>query len=210
MNYIYLINKDIFPEAELEEYYYKVSFIKVKNEEDIKLSLINLEPYEGTYDYYFIIRNEKEVVLKCRSKSFYREKNIGNIENIKEYIKKCENGSIKEEVLELVNKPKHYQENDKIRIYNQEEREKMMYEYVEYIDTEDIENVYLKELDQDIQFYLTAYNIESVVLRTKCKSKHWIIRIEWSDKMIKELYENKEFNLKICEKFRVNRKRRCI
>lgn len=69
MNYIYLINKDVFPEEELEEYYYKVSFIKAENEEDIKLSIMNLEPYEGTYDYYFIIRNEKEVVIKCRSKS---------------------------------------------------------------------------------------------------------------------------------------------
>ncbi|CAH2445954.1 Hypothetical protein PP7435_CHR1-1829 [Komagataella phaffii CBS 7435] len=208
MNYIYLINKDVFPEEELEEYYYKVSFIKAENEEDIKLSIMNLEPYEGTYDYYFIIRNEKEVVIKCRSKSFYREKNIGSVENIKEYIKKCENGSIKEEILELVNKPKDYQENNKVRVYNQ--KEKIMNEYVEYLEEEDKKKIYLKELNQDIQFYLYSKDKNSVGIKSKCKSNDWVMRIEWSDKMIKELYKQKEFNLKICEKFEVNRKRRCI
>jgi len=132
--------------------------------------------------------------------SFCREKEIGGIENIYKYVKMCEEKTINNEVLELVNPPENYQKDNKIRVYTEIEIEKIMSEYVTYIDIERGGDAYLPELDQDAQFHLRIH-FRDVRIYSKCEGTGWSMQLDWSENLIKELYENKDFDRSLYEKF---------
>ncbi|ANZ74129.1 BA75_01746T0 [Komagataella pastoris] len=203
MNLVYLIGLEIPDKKGLEECYYKIGFVKFDNEKDVKLSLVNLQVTKNTSEYYFVVRSKEDVVLKSKSENFYREKSIGEIGNICKYVKMCEDGTIKNVILELSNPPKTYQKDNRIRVYNQSEDKKIMHEYVNYVNIEDEKSAYMEELDQDRNMYLYVGDDWCTYIGSKTKEPNWSTRVKWSEELIKEMYKNTEFNTELCEKYEI-------
>ncbi|ANZ77376.1 BA75_04720T0 [Komagataella pastoris] len=220
MNLIYLINLDIPEQEELgepSEYYYKVSFVKLDNEQDIKSSLIHLYIGGNFYEHYFVVRDKKNVVLKSKWMSFYREKEIGGIENIYKYVKMCEDKTIKNEILKLVNPPKTYQHEKKLRVYYQKVPRELECERVCYLNAKNDEDAYMQELDQDNYIngvFLYIYESPDrnpTVMQTLFEDVEYGFSVRWCVELIDKILSGNDSDerdlIKIYEDFHEHRKR---
>ncbi|AOA60799.1 GQ67_02496T0 [Komagataella phaffii] len=128
--------------------YYRLSFTRVKNEEEIKLHLCNMNTVMDPY--YFVLRNGKEVVLKAKNMAFCREYVLEANQSMEECIDNIEiSNTSPEEATRPKNPPIEYQNEKKLRIYNQSSEKKIDLDFLSYFEARSKKEAYMKELNQD-------------------------------------------------------------
>nr|AVX51684.1 hypothetical protein [Komagataella phaffii] len=183
--------------------YYRLSFIKVKNEEDIKLHLCNINTVMNPY--YFVLRNGKEVVLKTKNMAFCREYALGEYESMEEYIDNVEMGNTSpEEATYPKNPPIEYQNERRLRIYNQSEEKKIDLYFLSYFKAKNKKEAYMKELNQDHFNDGTFVYIEDDKSYIMCVNKtvDWEIEVKLSRNLLIIMFEKYDFEEKLYKEFR--------
>ncbi|ANZ77821.1 BA75_04913T0 [Komagataella pastoris] len=118
----------------------------------------------------------------------------------------CEDGTIKNVILELSDPPKAYQKDNKIRVYNQSEEKKIMHEYVNYLNKED--GPYVEEFGHDRLMYIYMINSgEAHIIPKHSNLEGWTpdpsgYPVQWCEEMIKEVYNRTNFDEELYEKFK--------
>ncbi|AOA62370.1 GQ67_01199T0 [Komagataella phaffii] len=184
--------------------YYRLSFIKVKNEEDIKLHLCNINTVMNPY--YFVLRNGKEVVLKTKNMAFCREYALGEYESMEEYMDNIEiSNTTPEEATYPKDPPVEYQNEKKLRIYNQSEEKKIDLDFLSYFEAKSKKEAYMKELNQDHLNDGTFLYIENDKSYIMCVNKtvDWEIEVGWSRYLLHTMFETYGIFEEIYENFKV-------
>ncbi|ANZ76924.1 BA75_03824T0 [Komagataella pastoris] len=188
---VYLVNREIpepgfFHSSDLESYN-KLCFVKVKNEEEIKLHLCNLEL--PMWPYYFVIRENDDIVLKAKSMGFCCDFVLDL--SLEDYIANIEIANFSpDEAVFPRDPPDHYQTEEKIRIYNQSEQNKIELDYVSYFSAESEKDAYMKELDQDQFCDRSFIYVEDGRSYIKCVEKtiDWKKEVKWCQPLLKKMF----------------------
>jgi len=165
----------------------------VKNEEQIKLHLCNHEMPMWTF--YFVIRENDDIVLKAKTMGFCCERVLDML--LENYMWNIQiNNFSPDESVFPENSPDHYQSEDKLRIYNQAEQNKIELDYVSYLNAESEKDAYMKELDQDQFCNRYFIYVEDGKSYIKCvtKTMDWRKEIKWCQPLLKKMFFDTDDN----------------
>ncbi|KAI0462618.1 hypothetical protein LJB42_004114 [Komagataella kurtzmanii] len=138
--------------------------------------------------------------------AFCREYALEEYESMEEYIDNIEiSNTTPEEATLPKNPPAEYQNEKKLRIYNQSEEKKIDLNFLSYFKAGSKQEAYMKELNQDHLNDGTFLYIENDKNYTMCVNKtiDWELEVKWSRELLITMFDTYVFEEELYKNFKI-------
>ncbi|ANZ74700.1 BA75_00713T0 [Komagataella pastoris] len=197
---VFLVDQDIpergefFSGYSLDNPYEQLMFVRVKDEQEIRLHLCN---WEVEYDHVYFVLKDDVAYVKSKRLAFRRKiKMDDGLEFIGAYIGELSIAHTDDESIMATNGlPECDRPKEIFRVYNQKEENKLRLTYVDYVTADDESDAYMKELDQnhidDGTFIYTKDN--EAYLKSIAKTKDWRMKVKWGSAVLERIIKSPFF-----------------